>query len=89
MSSHQPLGKQNDTGFLIREQHARASIISHEITGAQGNTLGMLVDQRKSFNWSFVIFDRTGCIRWATGIHGIRIVYKRYMLDTCPVLALT
>ena len=50
MSSHQPLGKQNDTGFLIREQHARASIISHEITGAQGNTFGMLVDQRKSFN---------------------------------------
>ena len=61
-SSNQPLEKQNDTGLWIRQKNERASTISHQVTGAQGNTFGMLIDQRKDFNLRFGNFDRTGCI---------------------------
>ena len=76
-SSNQPLEKQSDTGLWIRQQNERASTISHQVTGAQGNTFGMLIDQRKDFNLRFVNFDRTGCIRQAIATDGICSVYRR------------
>ena len=36
-SSNQLLEEQNDTGLWIRRQNERASTISHQVTGAQGN----------------------------------------------------
>ena len=76
-SSNQPLEKQNDTGLWIRQQNERASTISHQVTGAQGNTFGMLIDQREDFNLRFGNFDRTGCIRRAIATDGICSVYRR------------
>ena len=76
-SSNQPLEKQNDTGMWIRQQNERASTISHQVTGAQGNTFGMLIDQRKDFNLRFGNFDRTGCIRQAIATDSICSVYRR------------
>ena len=89
LGSNQPLEEQNDTGFWIRQQNERASTISHEITGAQGNTLKRLINCRKDFNLRSVNFDRTECIRRAIVTDRICSVYRRQVLDTCPPLALT
>ena len=88
MSRNQPLEKQNDAGFRRRQHDDRASTITHQITGVQGNTFRVRIDQRMSSNLRLVNFDRTTYIHRATGIHGICSGYRRQMIDTCPALIL-
>ena len=77
LSINHPFRQQNGTGTWRRRQDERARTISHQITGAQGNTFGMLIDNRKDFNMRFVNLDRTGCIRRAIVTDRICTVYRR------------
>lgn len=89
LSINHPFRQQNGTGTWRRRQDERARTISHQITGAQGNTFGKFIDQRNGFNIRFVSFNRTGCIRRATGIHYICSGYQQQMLYTCSALTLS